>query len=89
MFVWKLTVKNRPQTTIECAEGEDVTVAFIAEGSSFSLLKESDLYLDWLPYFHESRFRKNLHNLQDKIVMAFEDVHAPPALSISRVGMPL
>lgn len=81
IFVWKLTAKNRPPTTIECAKGEDAIVAFIAEGSSFSLLKESDLYLDWLPYFHESRFRKNLHNLQDKIVMAFEDVHAPSLLT--------
>lgn len=61
-------------------------VVNINNGSYFGLLKESILYLDWLPYFHESRFIKNLHNLTYSTVKAFEKVNAP-ALVTSTINL--
>ncbi|MGV8025770.1 MAG: hypothetical protein AB2L18_04340 [Anaerolineaceae bacterium] len=77
LLVWKLIPDQDWQINNECQPGDPEMIVEVNKGSYFGLLKESDLYLDWLPYFHESRFRKNLHNLPYKTVEAFENVTAP------------
>ncbi len=76
-LVWRLVPNRDWHINNECRPGDQGMIVKVNEGSYFGLLKESDLYLDWLPYFHESRFRKNLHNLPYKTVEAFENVKAP------------
>jgi len=61
----------------QCQSDEQSLLVNVSHGSYLGLLKESELYLDWLPYFHESRFKKGLHNLTYDTVEAFSKVTAP------------
>jgi hypothetical protein len=79
-FVWKSSPVQTYQTDQACQQGTSMVVN-VNESSSFALLKESELYLDWLPFYHESRFRQNLHNLKYEVVQAFERVSAPAAIT--------
>ncbi len=76
-LVWRLVPNRDWHINNECRPGDQKMIVKVSEGSYFGLLKESEIYLDWLPYFHESRFRTNLHNLQYTTVEAFKDVTAP------------
>jgi hypothetical protein len=64
-----------------CTNNQDSVVVQLSRGSYFKLLRESTFYLDWLPYYHESRFRTNLHNLTNYSVEAFENVYAPEVVT--------
>lgn len=61
----------------KCQNSEQSLYVHLNKTSYIGILPESVFYLDWLPYFHESRFRTNLHNLQSNIVNAFENISAP------------
>ncbi len=66
------------QTDQVCHQPESQElIVKVNKGSYLGLLKESDFYLDWLPYFHESRFKTYLHNLPYATVDAFTNVSAP------------
>ncbi|NMC45437.1 MAG: hypothetical protein GYA52_01260 [Chloroflexi bacterium] len=79
-FVWKSSPVRTYQTDQKCQQGTGLVVN-VNKSSSLTLLAESELYLDWLPFYHESRFRQNLHNLQYEVVQAFENVRAPDAIT--------
>ena len=81
LLVGGFSAQSIPQYSHECPNGESSLTVKISAGSYFVLLRESDLYLDWLPYYHESRFRTNLHNLQYYAVEAFENVSAPALIT--------
>ncbi len=77
LMVWNWVPARVPQPEQPCQPGSQELVVRVNQGSYVGLLKESDLYLDWLPYFHESRFKTYLHNLPYETVAAFSNVTAP------------
>lgn len=79
-IVWKLSPLQSYSFEQPCQQGTGLAVR-VNRASSFALLKESQIYLDWLPFYHESQFRQNLHNLNYQTVQAFENVHAPDAIT--------
>lgn len=79
-IVWKLSPIQSYSFEQSCQQGAGLVVK-VNRASSFALLKESQIYLDWLPFYHESQFRQNLHNLNYQTVQAFENVHAPDAIT--------
>ena len=77
LMVWNWVPARVPLTKQPCQPGSQELMVRVNKRSYVGLLKESDLYLDWLPYFHESRFKTYLHNLPYETVAAFSNVTAP------------
>jgi len=77
LLIWNWTPARALDTNQDCQPGKQELVVQVNKDSYLGLLRESDLYLDWLPYFHESRFKTNLHNLPYETVIAFSNVTAP------------
>jgi hypothetical protein len=61
-----------------CAPGQAAALMRYAPGSSIRVIKEDVLQLDWMPEFHQSRFRRWVHGLTDARAAAeFEQIQAP------------
>lgn len=83
ILYWKMTPDHVVASTDYCQPEDQSLVVKLSEGSYIGLLEESVIYLDWLPYFHESQFKKYLHNFQIYTVQAFENVSAPSFITSS------
>ncbi len=74
---WVLKPSSNYLIDHNCSPDDHTLLVNINQGSYFGLLEEKVIYLDWLPYYHESQFTKYLHNFQEHTVQAFENVSAP------------
>ena len=83
ILYWKMIPDHVVAFTDSCQPEDQSLVVKLSEGSYIGLLEESVIYLDWLPYFHESQFKKYLHNFQIYTVQAFENVSAPSFITSS------
>lgn len=83
ILYWKMIPDHVVASTDHCQPEDQSLVVKLSEGSYIGLLEESVIYLDWLPYYHESQFEKYLHNFQIYTVQAFEKVSAPSFITSS------
>jgi len=73
--------------TLDCPAGMQAVYFWLPEGSAVQVIKEDVLQLDWLPEFHQGRFRLRVHNITDvRAAGELERVEAPatvfPALEL-------
>lgn len=63
-----------PPTTA-CPPGMDSFFTRFNAGSSFNIHRESNVFIDWMPDFHASLFRRNAHSLPDmNLTTIFETI---------------
>jgi hypothetical protein len=65
-----------PPTTA-CPVGMDSFFTRYDKGISINIRRENEIFLDWMPNFHISGFRRNAHNLPDSNLISIMDSIAP------------
>lgn len=74
----KSTVKPHLSQTTSCASGLTPIVVRFDEGTYINLKRPSDPFLDWMPNFHTTTFRKNSHSLADSYMINWAEGVEPP-----------
>lgn len=67
--------------TVICATGEESIATRFNPGSSVNILREKDLFLDWMPNFHQGQFKRSVHSLADTYLIRYLE-SLPPGTSI-------
>jgi hypothetical protein len=62
LFV-KATSPTPPTLDVTCPAGSDKIAIRFDPGSFINIRREKDIFLDWAPNFHQTLFRRNVHNL--------------------------
>jgi hypothetical protein len=74
----KYTAAAHPSPKITCSTGQEAMLVRLNPGSYVQIIKEDVLQLDWMPEFHQGRFRLNAHNLADPgAASILDDIEAP------------
>lgn len=77
----KASSQPAPTVSFSCPPGEEKIVIRFDAGSSINILREKDLFLDWMPNFHQGRFRESIHELADMNLIQYLGT-LPPKTSI-------
>ena len=78
-------VKNSSRSPIltetKCS-GEMTTISvLLSEETYVNVVRENRQFLDWMPEYHQSVFRRNAHSLADtKLIAAMEEISPPSTL---------
>ena len=76
------TVPTFSQTS--CPASLDSFLIRYDDGSSFTVYRESQVFIDQMPDFHMSTFRRNAHSLPDtNLITTLENIEPPKTLSYS------
>jgi len=80
-FTLPVFVKPLEYPKITCPTGMETISVFLGRGSSVTIMPGSSFFLDWLPYFHQERFRRLLHGMsQMDFVEEMENIETPATL---------
>jgi hypothetical protein len=67
-----------PQTfEISCPSDNDKIAIRFDAGTSINIMREKDLFLDWMPNFHKGLFNRNIHSLADIQLINYLESLAP------------
>ncbi len=72
---------NRAQapSITSCPPGTDAIAIIVDRGNSINIIREKELRLDWMPFFHQSLFKRNAHSLPDNYLAEWLETVNPPA----------
>jgi hypothetical protein len=62
LFV-KATSPAPPMLAVNCPAGSDKIAIRLDAGSFINIRREKEIFLDWMPDFHQSLFRRSVHGL--------------------------
>ncbi len=80
----KANGETPPLPRTVCPPGMDSVVIRFDRGTSVNVLRESVVFLDWMPNFHASVFRRNAHDLADShLIGTLTSVNPPRTLFYS------
>jgi hypothetical protein len=86
-----LVVKAAPQLPpaleFSCPAGSDKIAIRFDEGTSINIMREKDLFLDWMPNFHQGVFSRSIHDLADNNLIAYFDSLRPGTSLLSTVDI--
>ena len=84
-LVVKVNSQPPPALEFSCPTGSDKIAIRFDAGSSINILREKDLFLDWMPNFHQGAFSRSVHDLADNDLIAYFDTLRPGTSLISTV----
>jgi hypothetical protein len=78
-------IRNNSRSPIlahsECPTEMTSISVLLSEGTYVNVLRENKQFLDWMPDYHQSVFRRSAHSLADtNLIAAMEEVPPPSAL---------
>jgi hypothetical protein len=60
-----------------CSAGNDKILIRFNAGTSINIIREKELFLDWMPNYHQGLFNRNAHNLADIHLIHYLELLAP------------
>jgi hypothetical protein len=70
-----------PFPSFSCPPDKEKILIHFDPGSSINVLREKELFLDWMPNFHQGHFKESVHSLADiNLIQYLEGL--PPGISI-------
>lgn len=66
-----------PSLEFACPAGADKILIRFNAGSSIKIIREKNMFLDWMPNFHQGLFNRSIHNLADIHLINYLESLAP------------
>lgn len=64
-LIAKASSQPAPKFEITCPAGNDKLLIRFDAGTSINIIREKNLFLDWMPNFHQGLFNRSVHGLAD------------------------
>ena len=84
-LIVKATQQQPPSFEFTCASGSDQIAIRFDAGTSINIMREKDLFLDWMPNFHQGAFSRSIHDLADNNLIHYFDSLRPGTSLVSTV----
>jgi hypothetical protein len=72
-LIVKASHQQPPSLEFSCPSNSDQIAVRFDPGTSVNIMREKDLFLDWMPNFHQGLFRRSIHDLADNNLIAYFD----------------
>ena len=86
-MIVKASPQKLPEFEFSCAANSDKIAIRFDAGTSVNIMREKDLFLDWMPNFHQGLFSRNIHDLADNNLIAYFDALRPGTSLVSTLDL--
>ena len=76
-LIAKASDQPPPKLEVTCPAGNDKILIRFDAGTSINIIREKNLFLDWMPNFHQGLFNRNVHGLADIDLIHYLESLAP------------
>jgi hypothetical protein len=86
-MIVKASPQKLPEFEFSCTANSDKIAIRFDAGTSVNIMREKDLFLDWMPNFHQGLFSRNIHDLADNNLIAYFDAIRPGMSLVSTLDL--
>ena len=86
-LIVKAANQNQPAFEFSCPTGSDQIAIRFDPGTSVNIMREKDLFLDWMPNFHQGLFSRNAHDLADNNLIDYFEAIRPGTSIVSTLDL--
>jgi hypothetical protein len=86
-LIVKATNQQTPPFEFSCPADSDRILIQFDPGTSINIMREKDLFLDWMPNFHQGLFSRNAHDLADNNLIHYFETIRPGTSIVSTLDL--
>lgn len=84
-LIVKTSSPTPPTLRVTCPAGSDKIAIRFDPGASINIMREKELFLDWMPNFHQGLFNRNAHSLSNMEFINYIETLSPQTSILSSV----